>query len=374
MNLHSEVNTNTQNKYILPSIQSLLKVMQNDNTIDNNINKYNQKEEQEDKVHNSDKSLKQSPLLMSKTVSEISSDEIISLNNVSNINKDDNGLVKKKTKKKTRNNLPKHVIDVLNEWLEAHLDNPYPTSLEKKELIAKTSLSNVQLSNWFINVRRRKLYSQYYDLKDKTDSASIIKKKKIHSINDSGVSRKRQSSIISIGNQNDNSSTNSSININKNTDNGKTALKEEKNNDDKTSNVEQQNSNVKLSTNSNSNNESDYLFTKRRMSLQHILNDFPSETLPKPQQQQIQNKQSYIEKNRERKENNNNNENNNSDEPPTPRIITEADEMKLEAKFKFQPFIRRKKLMDRLYDLKKIYYVADNEAGPEPLPETDSDE
>ncbi|KAL6929703.1 hypothetical protein ACO0SA_001107 [Hanseniaspora valbyensis] len=110
------------------------------------------------------------------------------------------------------------------------------------------------------------------------------------------------------------------------------------------------------------------------MSLQHILNDFPSETLPKPQQQQIQNKQSYIEKNRERKENNNNNENNNSDEPPTPRIITEADEMKLEAKFKFQPFIRRKKLMDRLYDLKKIYYVADNEAGPEPLPETDSDE
>ena len=272
--------------------------------------------------------------------------------------------------------MPKHVIDVLNEWLEAHLNNPYPTSLEKKELIAKTSLSNVQLSNWFINVRRRKLYSQYYDLKDKTDSSSIIKKKKINSINDSGVSRKRQSSVISIGNQNDNSNTNN-ININKNTDNGKTDLKEkeEENDDDKTSKVERKNSNIKLSTNINSNNESDYLFTKRRMSLQHILNDFPSETLPKPQQ--IQNKQSYIEKNRERKENNNNNnnnENNNSDEPPTPRIITEADEMKLEAKFKFQPFIRRKKLMDRLYDLKKIYYVADNEAGPEPLPETDSDE
>ncbi|KAL6929702.1 hypothetical protein ACO0SA_001106 [Hanseniaspora valbyensis] len=192
--------------------------MQNDNTIDNNINKYNQKEEEEDEKNT--------------ILIRISSDEMISLNNVSNINKDDNWL--------TRNNLPKHVIDVLNEWLEAHLDNPYPTSLEKKELIAKTSLSNVQLSNWFINVRRRKLYSQYYDLKDKTDSSFIIKKKKVNSVNDSGVSRKRQSSVISIGNQNDNSSTNN-ININKNTDNGKTDLKEkeEENDDDKTSKVEQ---------------------------------------------------------------------------------------------------------------------------------------
>ena len=103
MNLHSEVNTNNQNKYILPSIQSLLKVMQNDNTINDNINNYNQKEEEEeddDEEHNSDKNSKQSPLLMSKTVSEISSDEMISLNNVSNINKDDNCLVKKELRKR----------------------------------------------------------------------------------------------------------------------------------------------------------------------------------------------------------------------------------------------------------------------------------
>lgn len=52
-----------------------------------------------------------------------------------------------------------------------------------------------------------------------------------------------------------------------------------------------------------------------------------------------------------------------SDEKP--RIIIEADEIKLEEKFNFQPFVKRKKLMDRLYDLKKMYYVNDSDATGE---------
>ncbi|SCW00505.1 LAFE_0C05666g1_1 [Lachancea fermentati] len=63
-----------------------------------------------------------------------------------------------------RTNLPKETVDILNNWLLSHLNNPYPTPQEKRELLIKTGLSKVQLSNWFINVRRRKIFSDYYQL------------------------------------------------------------------------------------------------------------------------------------------------------------------------------------------------------------------
>ncbi|SCU84151.1 LAME_0C08460g1_1 [Lachancea meyersii CBS 8951] len=61
-----------------------------------------------------------------------------------------------------RTNLPKKTVEILNEWLVSHLNYPYPSPQEKRELLAKTGLSKVQLSNWFINVRRRKVFSDYY--------------------------------------------------------------------------------------------------------------------------------------------------------------------------------------------------------------------
>ncbi|SCU96737.1 LAMI_0F07558g1_1 [Lachancea mirantina] len=63
-----------------------------------------------------------------------------------------------------RTNLPRHTVDILNAWLLAHMDNPYPTPQEKRELLIQTGLTKVQLSNWFINVRRRKVFSDYYQL------------------------------------------------------------------------------------------------------------------------------------------------------------------------------------------------------------------
>ncbi|KAI9260131.1 homeobox KN domain-containing protein [Sporodiniella umbellata] len=60
-------------------------------------------------------------------------------------------------KKKRRGNLPKTITAILREWLIEHCHNPYPTESEKNELRLKTGLTLNQISNWFINARRRLL-------------------------------------------------------------------------------------------------------------------------------------------------------------------------------------------------------------------------
>ncbi|KAL7270356.1 homeodomain superfamily [Rhizina undulata] len=61
--------------------------------------------------------------------------------------------------KRRRGNLPKHVTDLLRSWLNDHLHHPYPTEDEKQMLMAQTGLTINQISNWFINARRRRLPS-----------------------------------------------------------------------------------------------------------------------------------------------------------------------------------------------------------------------
>ncbi|EDK47336.1 hypothetical protein LELG_05517 [Lodderomyces elongisporus NRRL YB-4239] len=61
------------------------------------------------------------------------------------------------SKRKTRNNLPKEITYVLLRWLNDHLNHPYPNSFEKNQLMLTTGLNQQQLSNWFINARRRKI-------------------------------------------------------------------------------------------------------------------------------------------------------------------------------------------------------------------------
>lgn len=73
---------------------------------------------------------------------------------------------------KKRTNLPRETIEVLNDWIVNNLDNPYPNHTQKRLLLERTGLSNVQLSNWFINKRRRRLFSnlsgnQGYPIKKK---------------------------------------------------------------------------------------------------------------------------------------------------------------------------------------------------------------
>ncbi|CCF59397.1 hypothetical protein KAFR_0G03650 [Kazachstania africana CBS 2517] len=75
--------------------------------------------------------------------------------------------------RQSRSNLPKETIQILNAWLLNHLHNPYPTSQEKRDLLIKTGLTKIQLSNWFINVRRRKIFNGYYDLAKRCNTSNI---------------------------------------------------------------------------------------------------------------------------------------------------------------------------------------------------------
>ncbi|KAI9737066.1 MAG: hypothetical protein M1834_000656 [Cirrosporium novae-zelandiae] len=59
--------------------------------------------------------------------------------------------------RKRRGNLPKWVTDILKDWLQRNLDHPYPTEDQKFDLMNQTNMDMQQLSNWFINARRRKV-------------------------------------------------------------------------------------------------------------------------------------------------------------------------------------------------------------------------
>ncbi|KAF9348577.1 hypothetical protein BGX34_002396 [Mortierella sp. NVP85] len=57
--------------------------------------------------------------------------------------------------RKRRGNLPKSVTSVLKSWLVQNAIHPYPSETEKMRLAEATQLSMNQISNWFINARRR---------------------------------------------------------------------------------------------------------------------------------------------------------------------------------------------------------------------------
>ncbi|KAI1752315.1 homeobox KN domain-containing protein [Xylaria castorea] len=59
--------------------------------------------------------------------------------------------------RKRRGNLPKETTEKLRSWFMSHLAHPYPTEDEKQALMRDTNLQMNQISNWFINARRRQL-------------------------------------------------------------------------------------------------------------------------------------------------------------------------------------------------------------------------
>ncbi|KAI8881486.1 hypothetical protein K501DRAFT_334659 [Backusella circina FSU 941] len=81
-------------------------------------------------------------------------------------------------KKRKRENIPKEMTEHLRQWLIQHKKHPYPTEIEKQELAEETGLMINQISNWFINARRRILQPM---LKNENRKIKIIQDKVIYS-------------------------------------------------------------------------------------------------------------------------------------------------------------------------------------------------
>ena len=64
-----------------------------------------------------------------------------------------NGKSAKRPKK--RGIFSKAATNILRAWLFQHLQHPYPSEDQKKQLGAETGLTILQVNNWFINARRR---------------------------------------------------------------------------------------------------------------------------------------------------------------------------------------------------------------------------
>ncbi|KAI2642873.1 hypothetical protein GGS21DRAFT_196728 [Xylaria nigripes] len=74
--------------------------------------------------------------------------------------------------RKRRGNLPKETTEKLRAWFVEHLTHPYPTEDEKQELMRQTNLQMNQISNWFINARRRHLPSMIHNALVETEATN----------------------------------------------------------------------------------------------------------------------------------------------------------------------------------------------------------
>ncbi|XP_037676780.1 homeobox protein TGIF2LX [Choloepus didactylus] len=69
----------------------------------------------------------------------------------------DKVLVSPEGKRKRKGYLPTKSVKILRDWLYEHRFKVYPSEAEKRMLSEQTNLSFLQISNWFINARRRVL-------------------------------------------------------------------------------------------------------------------------------------------------------------------------------------------------------------------------
>lgn len=51
--------------------------------------------------------------------------------------------------------LPEHAVKLMQEWYNAHLDDPYPRSPDKKRFITEGNITAQQCRSWFANRRQR---------------------------------------------------------------------------------------------------------------------------------------------------------------------------------------------------------------------------
>ncbi|KAI9345067.1 hypothetical protein BD770DRAFT_186542 [Pilaira anomala] len=89
-------------------------------------------------------------------------------------NSNSNSSSNSSSNKRRRGNLPKAVTAILRDWLSRHKKHPYPTEEEKASLAAETNLNLNQISNWFINARRRILQPMLEQEEEEKNELDII--------------------------------------------------------------------------------------------------------------------------------------------------------------------------------------------------------
>lgn len=70
-------------------------------------------------------------------------------------NVDDAKKKNKPCRKRKRECLLSEQKELLDTWLQTHINNPYPSDDEKVYLAQETGLDKEQVSNWFVNARKR---------------------------------------------------------------------------------------------------------------------------------------------------------------------------------------------------------------------------
>ncbi|OQO06889.1 hypothetical protein B0A48_07455 [Cryoendolithus antarcticus] len=71
-------------------------------------------------------------------------------------------------KTRKRSNLPKQSTEIMKHWFDQNIANPYPSEEQKQVFANATGISMTQVSNWFINHRRR-----CPELRDKRDRSRV---------------------------------------------------------------------------------------------------------------------------------------------------------------------------------------------------------
>jgi len=64
-------------------------------------------------------------------------------------------IMRRSRRQERRHTLGMEARRLLKEWVDAHLEEPYPTIVEKQELASATCLSLKQINDWFTNYRKR---------------------------------------------------------------------------------------------------------------------------------------------------------------------------------------------------------------------------
>lgn len=99
--------------------------------------------------------------------------------------------------RKRRGNLPKAVVMKLYQWLERNRYCAYPSEATKIEMARTMGITVKQVSNWFINARRRKLTALLAEEGKNATDYRITRKKKGSAINRSRKPKTRLSSYQS---------------------------------------------------------------------------------------------------------------------------------------------------------------------------------